>query len=189
MVGATDRSQQNDGVRRPTLVVVTGRPGSGKTTLSRAMAGAMRCPTVSRDDLKEGLLFTGARYGATGGDVDWRVYAAFFETIDCMLNHGVTVLAEAAFQHALWAPKLEALQNCAMVRIVVCEVSPRLAYERIVERADRDPARARYHRDASVTVSQVYEVPRLAVPILGVDTTDGYRPGFDVIVGFASGVG
>jgi dephospho-CoA kinase len=43
---------------RPTLIVVTGRPGSGKTTLTRTLAPLVRCPVVSRDELKEGFVHT-----------------------------------------------------------------------------------------------------------------------------------
>ena len=39
----------------PTLVVVSGPIGSGKTTLAHKIARAVGCPVVSRDEIKEGL--------------------------------------------------------------------------------------------------------------------------------------
>ena len=42
--------------RLPTLVVVSGPAGTGKTTLARTLAAAIGCPVVSRDEIKEGMV-------------------------------------------------------------------------------------------------------------------------------------
>ena len=44
-----------DDVALPTLIVVSGPPGSGKTTLAHEIARAAGCPAVSRDEIKEGM--------------------------------------------------------------------------------------------------------------------------------------
>ena len=40
----------------PTLVVVSGPGGAGKTTLAHALAEAVGCPVISRDEIKEGMV-------------------------------------------------------------------------------------------------------------------------------------
>ena len=45
-------------MNKPRLIAVTGRPGSGKTTLARALAQRLRLPAVIRDEIKEGYVRT-----------------------------------------------------------------------------------------------------------------------------------
>jgi predicted kinase len=183
---------------RPRLTVVTGRPGAGKTTLAHALALAIRCPAVCRDEIKEGFVNSLTAAAAAATDEHQRhANDAFFKTVELLLREGVTLVAEAAFQHRLWAPRLEPLVALAATRIVVCSVDPGLARSRHVARGLADPARERFHGDDAVRAAREgrdvplasYDPPRLDVPTLVVDTTDGYRPAFESIVGFARGEG
>ena len=157
----------------PSLVVVTGRPGSGKSTLVHPLARALRLPLISRDEIKEGM--------ATAPDQN--ANAAFFNAIRLLLDHGVGLVAEAAFQHRLWAPNLEPLRAVAEIRAIVLTVDAALAQARHENRAELDAERGRFHDVGPL--NPTYEPPRLGLPTLGVDTTDGYRPSFEEIVLFA----
>jgi len=176
-------------IRQPALIVVAGRPGAGKTTLAHALARAVRCPAVCRDEIKEGLVCTPGHAGEPGGDLQRHATDAFFDTLALLLGRGVTVVAEAAFQGQVWAPRLEPLRAVARVRIVLCEVGPELARARQVARGLGDPARARFHPEGAGRdrATGSYDPPRFDVPTLRVDTSDGYRPAFDTIVEFARG--
>jgi predicted kinase len=164
------------------LVVVTGRPGSGKTTLAHALARAIRCPAICRDEIKEGFVATTGHAGEGGDEIARQVYQVFFETIELLLRRQITLVAEAAFQHKVWAPKLEPLRDTARIRIVLCDIDPKLAQSRRHERGSADPDRKRFHPD--VTLPADYDPPHLDVPTLKVDTSDGYRPNLEAIRSF-----
>ena len=167
----------------PKLIVVTGRPASGKTTLARDLARVLHVPMVSRDEIKEGLLST---LGDAGDDLQRRATDTFFDTLALLLGREVSVVAEAAFQHKVWASRLEALQKLALVMVVVCDVDPQNARARLDLRERSEPDRARFHSAAMARdLIDRYESPNLDVPTLRVDTSDGYRPTLDVIVDFA----
>ncbi len=183
----------NGSQRKPHLIVVTGRPGAGKSTLAPRLAGAIRCPAVSRDELKEGLVNTTGEVGTHGDEITRQVYSLFFNVLRTLLSSRVTAVAEAAFQHPAWENGLESLRRLADIRVVVCDISGELARARRIERADADPQRERFHGDRDVRMVRqglaatpgAYDPPRLGVPTLTVDTTDGYDPGFEAIRDFA----
>jgi predicted kinase len=178
---------------KPSLIVVTGRPGAGKTTLAHALARAIPCPAICRDEIKEGFVNTTGQAGGGGDDLARHVYEVFFETVQRLLGHRITLIAEAAFQHKLWAPKLEPLREIARIRIVVCDVTADLARARRIERGTADPDRMQLHADPVVQAHregrdlplESYNPPHLDVPTLVVDTANGYQPDFVMIVSFA----
>src|SRR4051812_48327929 len=111
---------ESTSIPKPLLIVVAGRPGSGKTSLAHALAKAVRCPAICRDEIKEGFVNTTGKSGAPGDDNERKVYETYFETVTLLLSRGIALVAEAAFQHKLWAPKLEPLREMARIRIIVC---------------------------------------------------------------------
>jgi predicted kinase len=167
----------------PTLIVVNGPPGSGKTTLAHAIARAVGCPAICRDEIKEGMVHaTGEFVAAPGDELTMRTLPAFFGVLKLLVDTGVTTVAEAAFQDQVWRAGLEPLHGLARMRIVHCVVAPDVALARIRHRA-HDPVR-RAHPDGPLPGR--FERFSSDAPQLEVDTTDGYQPGLDQIVAFVN---
>jgi predicted kinase len=180
----------------PTLVIVSGPAGSGKTTLAHAIASAVGCPAVCRDDIKEGMVH--ATWGPAapgfvarpGDELTARTLPVFFAVLEVLLRAGVTTVAEAAFQDHVWRPRLAPLLGLARLRIVHCTVDPGLARQRVLRRARDNPLR-RAHADRDSANPGLPGHPpfvRIALdaPSLEVDTTDGYHPPLSQIVAFVN---
>jgi predicted kinase len=169
----------------PTLVIVSGPAASGKTTLAHRIAAIIGCPALCRDEIKEGMV--AATPGFVPGPSDaltTRTYSLFFAAIRLFLEHGVTHVAEAAFQHANWVRGLEPLRPLAMLRIVRCYIDPEIARARAERRGSRQRSRAAHDDIGHFSTARSFEPIRLDAPTLDVDTTNGYNPNLDAIAAF-----
>jgi predicted kinase len=177
----------------PTLVVVSGPPGSGKTTLAHAIAKEIPCPAICRDEIKEGMAHGRPDFqGGPGDPLTARATPLFFEVLRILLEGGVTVVAEAAFQDRLWRPGLEPLAELAQIRIVQCRVDHAVSFDRAVRRSADNEHRRRAHGDSTLgkraedwaQALESFDRVSVDAPSIDVDTTDGYAPDLAAIVEF-----
>jgi len=175
-------------MNRPVLVVVTGRPGAGKTTLAETLSRQWCLPLVSRDRIKEGYVHTmRTPHDLLPESANGTATSAFFDTLSFLLDRGISCVAEAAFQHKLWSAFLPALSQKADVHILVCHVDSALALDRFLQRGLSDPRRLHFHGDKGVRMLKdgvvprpgPYQEPALDLPTYRIDTSDGYSPSLD----------
>lgn len=179
-------------MNKPLLIVITGRPASGKTTLARHLSQRANLPLLSRDEIKEGYITTTGIHHNQHSSIDLHVYETFFHMIDLLITQGVSIIIEAAFQHKLWQPKLYALLNKADIKIIICSTDPELAKTRFDDRLMNEPGRKTFHGENPILSSnekvalliEQYENVSMEVPTLQVDTTNNYNPNIDVVVDF-----
>lgn len=108
-------------VQAPLLVVVTGMPASGKSTVAELLADRLSLPLVAKDEIKELLYETvGTGDVAFSGRLGGAAYALVFSTAASILRAGRPVIVEANFfcgsaEHGLAAlPRHRAVQiHCA----------------------------------------------------------------------------
>jgi len=120
---------------RGTLIVVTGAPGAGKTTLARALAAELRIAMLAKDDVKEAL------FDALGvGDRDWSrklgaaTYEVLFALAGCLLESGVDCMLESNFSR----PEPLRLLPARRVVQLFCTAPPDVVLERYARR-ERHP--------------------------------------------------
>ena len=177
---------------KPKCIIVTGRGGSGKTTLSKKLAQELWMPVISRDEIKEGYVNTfGVGHNDLPPDTNGIVSNFFFQTVKHHLNNKVSVIIEAAFQHKVWASQMVQVSEISHLVLIVCTLDTEVAAKRHLERGLADARREFYHGDQSVSVfretgvlppSDDYEVPKLDVPTICVSTAGEYAPSLDEIV-------
>ena len=178
----------------PKCIIISGRPGSGKTTLAGDVSRKLYLPKISRDEIKEGYVNTfGVKHERLPRDSNRKVNEIFFATALNLLESGVSVVVEAAFQHKLWNLVVPRIQQIAHTFILICDLDAETSARRHLERGLNDPNREFFHGDSRVTIYRKtgrlssggqYDAPHFDVPTLRVSTLDGYVPGMESIIEF-----
>lgn len=157
----------------PQLLLITGSPGAGKSSLASRLAGRYGACTCSKDEIKELLFDTlGIGDAAQSRAFSDAAYAVLFAFLPRLLASHRLLVAEANFragEHEL--PIARALAEAPVdVAQILCSADPAVCAARLAGRA-ADPARHPGHRDGLFD-------PRAAGPALPLELPGprfGYR--------------
>jgi predicted kinase len=119
-------------VAKPLLLVVSGAPASGKTSVAEALATRLRIPIISKDTFKETLYETVGHGEAIEGAIEQAALALLFSVVESQLAAGVSVVAESNFDAS---SDLEPFRRlCAAHELRLVQVHCTRDEERLVER-------------------------------------------------------
>lgn len=157
------------------IILISGPPASGKTTIARPLADALDCALLSKDDIKESL-FTSMNGQPGDIDLSRRLSRAAMDRLWTLAPKAPILMLEANFrtQDPCQREQVASLFTHCSGNMV--EVHCRLPLEEAARRfAER--ARAPHHHPAhalnemSVPQLQEYASPFAISPVIEVDTT------------------
>jgi predicted kinase len=163
----------------PFLLIVSGLPCAGKTSIAERLAVELKLPLMTKDGIKEQLFNTlGWR------DRDWSkqlshasVELLFYFT-ETQLAAGNSLIIECNFQPDLAAPRLRAIQTqyTAVLFQIYCRADTDTLYQRYKDRTGRrhpghadEQYLAEFHALLDRTPQQALD---LGCPVAMVDTTN-----------------
>jgi predicted kinase len=164
---------------QPVLIIVTGLPATGKTTLSRTLAKELNLPLLAKDDLKS-IMFDGLGWS----DLDWsvKVGVTAFRLMDYVieeqLRHGNSLILECPFDPKWDNERFQRWQKaygftCVQV---VCTAEREVIKQRFSERApSRHPGRteaANLEEFMRELTTRTLEPLDLDGPVITLDATD-----------------
>jgi predicted kinase len=171
---------RTDEPSRPFLVLVNGLPGTGKSTLGRAIASHYGVPLVSKDEFKERIFNT-----LGWSDKSWslKVSAASHRLMDYVIEEQLKVrgslVVESNFKPAIDRDRFSQFQQhfgCSLIE-VLCWAQGDVLFDRYWARQDagRHPGHVESasveEQRASLAAGRCDPV-LLQGPIIEVDTTD-----------------
>ena len=165
----------------PLLLIITGPPCSGKTTIGQRLVHDLRLPYFYKDGIKE-ILFDTLGWK----DRDWSrqlgraCIALLFYIAEAQLSAGYSLALESNFEASLAASAFLALQkrHPHTALVVQCTASRSILFERYKQRSvsgERHPGHVDHTLYAEFD-SQSFDPPRyrleIGAPIFEIDTSD-----------------
>jgi predicted kinase len=151
------------------MILVSGPPGAGKSTLAAALAPALRLPLISKDEIKESLIDS---LGGPADDLVWsrRVGAAAMELLWRLAERCPSAILEANFR-----PR-SAYEHERLVRLdaTLIELYCRCPTEEVARRFARRAGTAHpAHPLKELTTEMIaeFDQPMAVGDVIEVDTT------------------
>ena len=165
----------------PLVLIITGPPASGKSTLGRQLAAALSLPYLSKDLFKETLFDSlGWHDRAWSQRLGGASMALLFRSAESLLAAGQSIAVESNFYAASDTPQflaLAKLRACRFVQVVCTAPGPTLVerYARRARSGERHPG----HTDVTALgevlprlLAERWDALELEGPVFIVDTTD-----------------
>ena len=162
---------------RALLVIITGPPGAGKTTIARELGQRLSLPVLHKDQIKEAIVDEiGAEDIAASELAGRATYGALYASADALLKAGVSVILESNFLRGMSENALRPLVSRASRAVVVqCEAPVATVVERYRARIGR---RHRAHFDSEriadierAALEAAHHGLELAAELIRVDTS------------------
>jgi predicted kinase len=176
------RRDQPNTMPAPVLILITGAPCTGKTTIAQHLAGKFQLPIVNKDGIKERL------FDRLGWKTDrqWSKllslasYDLLYFFIEAQLKAGRSLIAEANFKADFDTPLILAMHEQYLFTPIqiFCYADPEILIQRFVQRGnstERHPAHIDQVMAADIRSSLLkkeYRPLEVGGQLIEIDTTD-----------------
>jgi predicted kinase len=134
----------------PTLVLIAGAPGAGKTTLALALGRIVSWPVIDKDSLKSPLLTSGISSELAGS----ASYALLLEMAhDLLVRQRLSIILDSPAHYPSVLERVREITSYvgARLKIIRCIANQELRKQRIIERTARP---SQWTIDAGLTDEQ-----------------------------------
>lgn len=149
---------------RPTLVLMAGFPGTGKTTLANRLGQRLHWDVIDKDGIKEQYM----RKGMSDEDAAWYAYEYSFTKISISLNitKASIVLDSSAMREFVWETAKKIAHNSgADLKVLHCMVDNTVRMQRLKERQARISQRNVATYTITSDLSQFTHLPKRTLPV------------------------
>ncbi|CAA6668606.1 unnamed protein product [Spirodela intermedia] len=116
----------------PVVVAMKGHPGTGKSTLARAIAAALSCPLLDKDDVRDCTLPvdqflrhpTGGAGGSAAALLNNLSYQVLWRMTETQLQLGLSVVVDSPLSRRAHLDRLLEATGGAAARVVIVECRP-----------------------------------------------------------------
>jgi predicted kinase len=173
---------------KPLLIIITGLPCTGKTTLGRRIASEFHMPFLNKDSIKE-LLFDSLGWS----DREWSKklglasYVLLYYFLDIQLKAGISIIVESNFHPTFDIEKFLALLEKYDFQPlqIMCQTEGTILFQRFKVRAEsgeRHPGHVdalSYEEFKAVLLRGKLDPLALGGTVIEVDTTDFSKSNYE----------
>lgn len=175
---------------KPLLLVISGLPCTGKTTLGRQIAAEFRLPLISRDDIKESLFDTlGWKDREWSKKLGSASYGLLYYFIESQICRGRSIAVESNFQPKFDNHKFLNLKQKHEFELVQfhCKASDEVLFQRFKNRSEsgeRHPGHVdhlNYEEFKTTLIKGGYDLLDVESKVFEVDTSNFERIDYKIL--------
>ncbi len=163
------------------LIIISGAPCTGKTTLAQKISTKFKLPLISKDDIKESLFDSlGIKDREWSKKLGIASYKILYQTLELLLQTNKTFIVENNFEPKFADQKFNTLKNKYNFEIlqIICETKGEILFERFKKRSEsseRHPGHVdhlNYNEFKKTLLKEEYPALNIGSKVYKIDTTN-----------------